>query len=53
MDEACRYRSPTDYGIPALPVWHQYRDDAGRLSFAESEADEPFVSAANPATVRR
>ncbi|WP_318567596.1 hypothetical protein [Salinigranum marinum] len=49
---ASRYRCPADYGIPVLPVWEQRRDEDGRLSLAAA-GEEPFVSAANPVTVRR
>jgi hypothetical protein len=49
---AYRYGCPADYGIPVLPDWHQCRDEDGRLSFAAA-GEEPFVSAANPVTVRR
>jgi hypothetical protein len=50
---ASRYRCPAEYGIPPLPVWTQYRDEAGRLTLCASEDDEPFISAANPVKVRR
>jgi hypothetical protein len=50
---ASRYRCPADYGIPALPAWHQCRDDAGRFALSASATDEPFLSAATPMKVRR
>jgi hypothetical protein len=49
---AFRYGCPADYGIPTLPVWEQCRDEEGRLTLAAA-GEEPFVSAANPVTVRR
>ncbi|WP_192918681.1 hypothetical protein [Salinigranum salinum] len=50
---AFRYGCPAEYGVPTLPSWEQCRDEDGRLALRERDADEPFISAANPVTVRR
>jgi hypothetical protein len=50
---AFRYGCPADYGVPVLPAWEQRHDDAGRLTLSDRGADEPFLSAENPMTVRR
>jgi hypothetical protein len=49
---AYRYGCPADYDSPPLPAWEQRRDDDGRFALSD-RGGEPFVSAANPVTVRR
>ncbi|WP_164974641.1 hypothetical protein [Halegenticoccus tardaugens] len=50
---ACRYRTPEDYEIPAVPVWGVWCDENGRLSFSARGSSEPFISAGQPVPVRR
>jgi hypothetical protein len=50
---AHRFREPADYGVPELPDWTVRRTEGGGLALARDAESEPFVSAADPVTVRR
>jgi hypothetical protein len=45
------FRTPEDYGIPALPDWQVARPACGGIAFAAD--GDPFISAEHPVPVRR
>lgn len=50
---ADNYYEPVDYDIPELPRWTVAQKRSSRLSFAEDDESEPFISAEHPVRVRR
>ena len=46
-------REPAAYGIPELPDWRLLDADGAGMALAEEGRTEPFITAQQPARVRR